>query len=316
MMRRIDFRNGAAVFSAMGLGLMVAGCASKPVPQPPMSAEHRAGLGRIAIVQRDWKREFAYDFPNTHVRRDTLASGVATGSAVTGAAGAMAGLGTLVAGAEVGAMMGGASGDLVSSEQMKPALAQAGGAGALVGGAVGLALAPPVAAVGAMHDAVFNDSGRKLRKAEPVVAQTLRSLDFEDALRAQLLQAIQSKTSCQATQALVASADAAYVRPTLENRYHDLRAQGFDTVIEISAGGSFEETPGWHNPYRVEADLWVTVIDLAHNREIFHDFARHRSQSKRFVEWANDDGKALKRELQLCQDRFTRRIMRRVFAAE
>src|SRR5262245_19821183 len=75
---------------ALVLALAWTGCSSTSAPRAntPMSADLRAGLGRIAIVQHAVPRGFVVDMPNPHVRREVLSG------AIERTTGVVAGVGT------------------------------------------------------------------------------------------------------------------------------------------------------------------------------------------------------------------------------
>ena len=298
-------RSDPVNFFAVAVALIMAGCASVPPASRPLAPEIRAELGRIAITKGAAPREFFYELPNPHLRREALSDAIQGTSTAVGGLGAAAGLGY--------ALARGANGS-DGVDHLGESFGDVFVAGAVLGQAAGLVLAPVGVAVGTLHDAVLNETPAKVRSATPAVVQALRVVDFEDELSQRIRRTIQTQTGRQVTPASVAELDATRVRPTLENRYRDLRAQGFDTVIVVSASGSFEARVGWHNPFRLQASCWFTVVDLTQHNEIYSGHFEHRSKARKFISWAKDDGKLLKNELELCYEEFTRRIMRDIFA--
>lgn len=134
------------------------GCSSfvPPVPLPPPTEEIRARLGRVGIASA---------IGLTPVSIEPVTRGKGAGAAKG------AGLGAL-------AVLGGA------------ATAGAGGAGigAVVGLAVGIALAPIGAVVGTIHGAVTAPSAEKVEEAEAALKAAVAALKIQDLMRRRVVQ--------------------------------------------------------------------------------------------------------------------------------
>jgi hypothetical protein len=282
------------------------GCASTPQqPTPtPVAEKHLRNFGRIALVRRTDSRGWDYALPNLHKRREFLNCAVRDISSIAGGLGATAALGYAVA-------KGGAA--LPDGSGFGESIADVFVTGAGIGTTASAVLLPVTAGVGTLHDTVFNEIPWRLRAATPAVVQTFSGQDFEQQLNQNLLRGIRKATLFRVELASVAAPETDLQSPTIENRYRAVLEEGFDTVLEVTALGRFDERAGWHNPFRLYADVWITVINLKEMKEIYSDHFTHRSEAHQFVTWARDDAKVLREEIQACYGEATDYVLEGAF---
>lgn len=261
------------------------GCHTLPKQNSPptLDAATRSHLGRIALVWEDDGRRFEYDAPTSKEEQaGQILKATAAGPAVAG---------TLLLGSLEGTRT-------VEDVALLAAIASAAGI--------------VVAAPATVHNAIIgvrSEAEPRLRPARTAMEHATREVQFGEELRRRLDRCVSDRTSFRVALESLPQLDPTHERPTLQNLYHPLAVQGYDTVIKMRPQAALEG----ENRFTLNANVWVSVVDLAHNRELYTQRFSFKSEQRKFSDWARNDAQKFRLALEKCYTRLTEDITQQLF---
>lgn len=276
---------GMSFFLALLL-VALPGCASlskKPKPPPPLNEATRRHLGKIALVWEDDHGRFEYDAPTSKEEQaGQILKASAAGPAVAG---------SLFWGSVEGSRT-------VEDVALLAAIASA----------AGIVIAAP-ATVHSAIAGVRSEAEPRLRPARIAMETAAREVVFGEELLRRLENSICNRTEFRVTPASLPPLDPTRERPTLQNLYHPLAVQGYDTVIRMRPQAALEG----ESRFTLNANVWVSVVDLGHSRELYSRRFSYTSESRKFSDWACNDAQRFRTALESCYTRLTEEIMHQLF---
>ena len=260
---------------------MQAGCApiARPLPTP-LPPEVQARLGRVGVVSGRF-------VPATQVQRPP--AGRLRGAAAGAAGGALGGV-AVVGPAFVYVRCSGDGCGLAAVVLL----------GILVGAAtIG-------AVTGAVSGAVSAESAPKAREAEVALRFALAELRIQEALRDRLVTIARDEAGLDLTPvATPGPAD-----PDEDVDYRPLAAHGLDTILETSVTrlGLIGDRGG-NLPLSLSLTTRIRVIRSEDGAELYRQELRRRKGSRRFVDWAANDARAFREEMDAAYTDLAREIV-------
>ena len=177
-----------------------------------------------------------------------------------------------------------------------------------------------------VYGAVIADTDQAVAKADATFARVLQNGEFErrlgDTVRATLPQPANG-AAVDAPERLVAPRDSMPVRTydspgmTAESDYSHLSTRGIDTVLELKVHepqltGSESINPGLGFSVHVRARL----ISTRTGRELYYDYLEFQGERRTFVQWAADDARAFRGEINRAIDQLASEIVAQAFVRE
>jgi hypothetical protein len=243
--------------------VLVSGCASTGT-QPEAVEPDRIAPGRVAIVAATYA-------PQTSVHSND------TRGSMAGKQAAYRGLG----GVGVGLLMPLYMGPI--GILLYPVIAPFTVAIGAVGGGV----------VGAVEGAAKGMSASRLDPLHPAIERAVRQQKMPDAVAQSVMQQGAAFPHYEFTYVADAGPASATDRPD----YQRLKAEGFDSVLELGvASVGFEASKGEPPSAVFEMKLNVRVVPLNGHGSAFVRELQHRGHWRGVPEWAADDGKLLEEE--------------------
>jgi hypothetical protein len=265
---------------------LASGCAAFPKKQkspPALDSGTRSHLGNIALVWEDERGRFEYDEPTSKEEQaGKILSAGATGPAVAGSL-----------------FWGG-----VESSRTVEEVAFL----AAIASAAGIVIAAPAALHSAV-EGVRSEAEPRLRPARTAMERAAREVLFGEELRRRLENSISNQTAFRVTPESVPELDRTRERPTLQNTYRSLGTQGYDTVIKIRPQAALEG----EKRFTLQANVWVSVVEIAPGRELFSQRFSFRSEQRKFSDWAKNDAQRFRTALERCYGQLTEEITRQLF---
>ena len=177
-----------------------------------------------------------------------------------------------------------------------------------------------------IYGSVIADTDQAVEKAEVTFARVLQNGEFErrlgDSVRATLPRAADG-AAVDGSERTVAPRDPSAVRSydapgmTSESDYSHLSARGIDTVLELKVHepqltGSESINPGLGFSVHVRARL----ISTRTGREFYYDYLEFQGERRTFVQWAAEDARAFRGEINRAIDQLASEIVAQAFVRE
>jgi hypothetical protein len=164
-------------------------------------------------------------------------------------------------------------------------------------------------AAGAIGGAITAESGETIHEAETTLKHALSELRIQESLRDHVTTAAREDAGV----ALAAGGDIGPQAPEADVDYRPLAAQGIDTVLEVCITRLGLTGDGGVNPPLVLSMTSRTrLVQTRTNVELYRQLLHHRSESRKFVEWAADDARAFREATEAAYTDLAQKIVRLV----
>lgn len=163
----------------------------------------------------------------------------------------------------------------------------------------------------------LGESDERLKVAVAAMTNALAELSFEKTLRQRIGHAFNHR----AHSPLLISQPRADIHPAsaevIRAFYQDLAGQGVDTVIEVEVGqAALTGRDRINPPLALTVELRFRTIRLQDGKELDLFSAKYRGAKRRFVEWARDDARPFRDEVESCYQSLTSQIATRRFSTQ
>lgn len=170
--------------------------------------------------------------------------------------------------------------------------------------------APVVQPLRRTYGRLAADSAEAVTAARATLEAAARGLRFEEEVRARVLTELQRTMPGSPVSAAPWSIGYTYGEPS----YAGL-SRSVDTLLEIKIlEPRLDGGDGINPALRLGVHARIRLIDTRKGRELYYDYLEYRGPSTRpFVEWAEDDARALRDEVQQCVTALAAEIVAQVF---
>lgn len=271
-------RHATRIGLSVLLVLVQVGCATAPylLPEPP-SEQTRAQFGTIGVVSAHFTPKAEFVAP---------AKGGGAGAGRGAATGAGKGA------AFVAELSRGCHGQGCAIVLLVVPAAIIGG---LIGGVAGAATAVPAEAV---------------EEAEAAIKTVLATLKVQEALRDRVLQVARDQTRHH----FVLFEDQGPPAPDATVSYGSLASGGIDAILEISVlvvdlAGEWDVNP----PLALVMTMQARLLRAVDGLELYAHTLEYRSATRKFTEWAMNNAKPFRDELNLAQQSLAEKIVEELF---
>lgn len=184
--------------------------------------------------------------------------------------------------------------------------AAAGGYG---GAAAGILLSPACALGGAVYGAIAAETSEKVEEAEATLNKAVVDLNIREAIRDRLFQIAHQETRYALT-LLIGQAPAA--RDAVVADRSSAR-QETDTILEVSVPRFGLEGGGINPPLPLVVTAHARLVRGADGTQLYAAAWTYRSGTRKFLEWAANNGQPLRAELERAVQTLAETIVEELF---
>lgn len=202
-------------------------------------------------------------------------------------------------------------------------MASFGPLGAAVGDVRALALAlawmPVGLAAGGTYGALKGESQAALAAGSAALADAVQRLEYHERLLADLRQ-LAAEKACRPLRPVPAACRVArqvnsdFCDVYFGSTYPNLPAHEIDSVLEVEIIAPALTGPSGINPdLSFNVDAKVRIIAASDNQLLYSDYLEYRSPKHSFAEWADNDARLLRSEIQSSLPLISGEIVRQIF---